>query len=417
VFWFMSCAYRSFFGSTKAQLGALAAAFGPQVMASSSQERVDSLLCELEDILREERAQGRPVKSLSDFLELIRRAAAEVPAEPAETKVLKSHHGRFWIAKPDGRLDADSQKPNGDWEKFQVLPSPLGDDQVVIKTFHGRYVRATSDGRLLADSRDPKGEAEQFEILSLVGGRANIQTCEGRYVIALPDGSLRADSSNPTGDWEEFEIIAMDRDCVCDRENLFKYLDELSAAERRFDRLTHTVHEWTLGGVVRLKHHGCVLTEGGGQRFLKFDFGRWGVGWSLLDKFPENPKGTCLVEEFEIAGDPQRVKQYLSSRKAFSWLGNNCSTFSRGLMLEFCAAKESWCSEIWPEWSHCLASPPLKMPCSRNSSKGTAATGATEPPQPQTRAEPLGSSSSSVPGLIWCLPERSFVARDMELSM
>jgi len=159
-----------------------------------------------------------------------------------------------------------------------------------------------------------------------------------------------------------FGMVTKSKDFICDRDRLFGYLDDLASQGLYFNALTYVVNQWSLGGVVRLKHHGCILAEVSGGRFLKFDFGRWGVGWTLSDTYPEHPKGTFHVETYEIDGDPLRVKHYLVGVEPFSWMGNNCSTFSKGIIQELRPTEIDNGFDPWPTWSHCVANPPVKVP-------------------------------------------------------
>eukprot|EP00928_Gymnodinium_smaydae_P088397 TRINITY_DN72492_c0_g1_i1.p1 TRINITY_DN72492_c0_g1~~TRINITY_DN72492_c0_g1_i1.p1 ORF type:complete len:379 (+),score=32.69 TRINITY_DN72492_c0_g1_i1:58-1194(+) len=323
------------------------------------QTRLDSFLCELEDTLKEDRKNGKPIDSLWSFVEVVQRAANR--ATVGESKVLRTTHGKYVIAMPDGTIRADSHNPNGDWEKIIVVPT-VGEN-VALRTSHGKYLTATADGRLLATSFDPFEEYGQFEFVASEGkDMFNIRTCHDKYLIAMPDGSVNAGSDNPEGTWERFEVFNLARDYICDRERLFAYLDGVISKGSYFESLTYVVNQWSLGGVICLKHHCCILAEAGGTCFLKFDFGRWGVGWSLSNSYPAHPKNTCLVETYNTRGSAQKVKRYLDTVQPFSWTANNCSSFSRGIIRELCAIDDAQSIDLWPTWTHCVANPPLKVP-------------------------------------------------------
>ncbi|CAK0838175.1 unnamed protein product [Prorocentrum cordatum] len=77
-------------------------------------------------------------------------------------------------------------------------------------------------------------------------------------------------------------------------------------------------------------------------------------------------------ETFEIQASPDTIKQYLLDAKDtdFSWLSNNCSSFSAGLMRELLVTKPSKLPDLWPTWSRCLATPPVKVPGSGRGRRG-----------------------------------------------
>jgi hypothetical protein len=194
----------------------------------------------------------------------------------------------------------------------------------------------------------------------------------------MSDGFLRADSTNPDGTWEQFEIDTLEKDMILNRKELFEFLDQLSRDGKKFTSLTYAVNEWSMGGVVRLKHHSIILTEG--DHHLKFDFGRWGIGWSLSHFFPVLPKGTCKQDRFDIQADPEVIKRYCLDVKEFSWLTNNCSSFSEGLMQELKVSEPSSLLDMWPTWSRCVAG--VKVPTRRppQTAAADAPPAAPEPP-------------------------------------
>lgn len=320
---------------------------------------IDNFISQLEDVLAEDKQQGRLVQSLTGFADVVSRAAFRTRSDGLN--VLRGHNGKYVVALPDGTIKADSNNPNGDWEQFEYFPV-AGAETVVIRNHHKKYLIAFPDGTLRADSTNPYGYWEQFELIPTRDNQVAIRSHHGQYLISLPDGCLQASSDNPDNDWEQFEVIHFRTSNIKDQDALFRYFDELSAKGGEFGTLTYVVNDWTLGGVVKMRHHACILSEAGGKRHLKFDFGRWGVGWSLTAAYPEHPKGTFHVEAVAIKATPQKVKRYLTKVHPFSWTGNNCSTFARGLMQELNPSRSSLLPDPWPEWSHCLSFPPLKAP-------------------------------------------------------
>jgi len=232
---------------------------------------------------------------------------------------------------------------------------------VGVGDYTGGELSVMEDGSVRADAETADAEASRFELAPHSSGSgAVLGTFDGNYLIAMPDGFLRADSPNPDGTWERFEISDLTKDLILNRKELFEFFDQLSMDGEHFTSLIYVVNQWNLGGVVRLKHHSCILV--GGSRYLKFDFGRWGIGWTLSDEFPVLPKGTCLQEAFDIDAEPDLIKQYCLESKEFSWMSNNCSSFSSGLMRVLQVTKPSKLPDPWPTWSHCVATPPVKVP-------------------------------------------------------
>jgi hypothetical protein len=347
---------------------------------------LDNLISRVEDILDEDKKQGRLVQNFSGFWDVLGRAASR---SDSTQRRIRGHNGKYAVALPDGSIKADSNNPEGDWEQFEFFPADEG--RVVIRTCHKRYLIAYPDGSLRADSGNSNGEWEQFEVIPSRDQTFTIRSHHEQYFISLPDGYLKACSDNPDNDWEQFELVDVNRGQIKDRDALFAYFDDLSARNGHFCRLTYVINSWTLGGVVRMKHHACILSEDGERpRHLKFDFGRWGIGWTLTELFPEDPKNMISKDVFELGdGDPQVVKNYCSEVQTFSWTRNNCSTFVHGLAEKFKLRESQSVLDPWPQWSHCVAFPPLKTP-----GQNPAVT-VQEPGSPSSSASPTASASVS----------------------
>lgn len=116
-----------------------------------------------------------------------------------------------------------------------------------------------------------------------------------------------------------------------DLSRLLEYLDVMKKRGVRFIEATYVVNAWTLGGIIPLKHHGFILkTED--DDYLTLDFTRRGILWDTFDEYPELPDGTMYAKTHEVNVDPAHVKFYCQTTKPFSWPGNDCSHWARGLL-------------------------------------------------------------------------------------
>jgi len=106
------------------------------------------------------------------------------------------------------------------------------------------------------------------------------------------------------------------------------------------------VNDWTLGGVIPLQHHGFVLKTAG-KGYLSLDFCRRGIDWEASEEPPELPDGTCLVKRFRVNADPSVLEDYCAETEPFSWFGNNCKTWSHGMM-EALTLDDDACEEDCP---------------------------------------------------------------------
>lgn len=114
---------------------------------------------------------------------------------------------------------------------------------------------------------------------------------------------------------------------------LLAFLDGCSRQHATITEVVYCANTWDIGGVIKLQHHGLVLTVRG-QGYLTFDFGRHGLTWMLCDVFPGSPEGTFLVRGFDVQIDPAVVRDYCAKTKPFRWVGNNCESWSKGLLTE-----------------------------------------------------------------------------------
>lgn len=122
------------------------------------------------------------------------------PEPPMSTLTLRSAHGFYVCAEPDGRLVAN-REAIGPWETFELENG--GDGWTGLKSAHGRYVCAEGGGgsTLVAD-RVSFGPWERFTIRRVDGGVA-LETWNGHFVCAELDGRMVADRTG-IGPWEIF---------------------------------------------------------------------------------------------------------------------------------------------------------------------------------------------------------------------
>merc|ERR1711998_525536 len=109
------------------------------------------------------------------------------------------------------------------------------------------------------------------------------------------------------------------------------FLDGCSQQRATITEVVYCANTFNIGGVIELQHHGLVLAVCG-QGYLTLDFGRHGLTWMLCDVFPGSPEGTFLVKSFEVQADPAVVRDYCATTKPFLWVGNNCESWSKGLL-------------------------------------------------------------------------------------
>lgn len=116
-----------------------------------------------------------------------------------------------------------------------------------------------------------------------------------------------------------------------DLNGLLQYLEDMRERHSRFLEVTYVVNCWLLGGVIPLKHHGFILRRED-DSYLTLDFTRRGILWETFSEFPGLPDGTMYAQTHPCSVDPAQVKFYCHTTKPFSWPGNDCSHWARGLL-------------------------------------------------------------------------------------
>jgi hypothetical protein len=102
------------------------------------------------------------------------------------------------------RSCVDTQGSIGDWEQFEIKKHD--NNKVALKSHHGTYISASPDGDVFRIKRDPSAW-ELFEFVYGGGGMA-IKTHHGTYLHADPNGMIKTVPN--WSSWETFEIIQKD---------------------------------------------------------------------------------------------------------------------------------------------------------------------------------------------------------------
>lgn len=135
----------------------------------------------------------------------------EIIPQPGEQWALKSAHGLYMSAKPDGSAQRCSRTigPN---ELFIIRPVLGG--YVVKSSATGKCIAAHADGSITCD-RDPVLGTKEIvvEILPVFEFRGNHQAFKlnGKFLSCEPDGSLTW-NSDVSDQWEDFFVELEDID-------------------------------------------------------------------------------------------------------------------------------------------------------------------------------------------------------------
>ena len=129
------------------------------------------------------------------------------------TVSLRSVHGKYLSAQPDGRAEWNREVAS-DWEYFQVEQRHNG--KIALKGAHGMYVSAQPDGSVQINRREaPPGGWEEFTVethfIQPVGRGGYdvvcLKSCHGKYLSAQQDGTAQWNRDHaPRGGWEDFRI-------------------------------------------------------------------------------------------------------------------------------------------------------------------------------------------------------------------
>ena len=122
------------------------------------------------------------------------------------TVSLRSVHGKFLSAQPDGRAEWNRDVAL-DWELFNVEPRTGG--KITLKGIHGMYVSAQPDGTVQINRRAaPPGGWEEFTVEERGNNVICLKSCHGKYLSAQQDGTAQWNRDHaPTGGWEDIQIV------------------------------------------------------------------------------------------------------------------------------------------------------------------------------------------------------------------
>ena len=137
--------------------------------------------------------------------------SVETPSiDNAEGKIaLKSVHGKYLSAQPDGRAEWNRDIAN-EWEYFHMEKRQGG--KITLRGVHGMYVSAQPDGgvQINRQAAPPTGW-EEFTVEDRGNNVICLKSVHGKYLSAQMDGTAQWNrDSAPKGGWEEFQIVHPD---------------------------------------------------------------------------------------------------------------------------------------------------------------------------------------------------------------
>ena len=126
---------------------------------------------------------------------------------------LKSVHGKYLSAQPDGRAEWNRTVAN-DWEFFEL--GERDGRKITLRSTHGKYVSAQPDGTVQIN-RDhaPPGGWEEFTVETRPGSTPgdahdflHLKSVHGKYLSAQPDGTAQWNRDHaPPGGWEDIQFV------------------------------------------------------------------------------------------------------------------------------------------------------------------------------------------------------------------
>ncbi len=126
---------------------------------------------------------------------------------------LKSVHGKFLSAQPDGRAEWNRVIAS-DWEFFEL--GERDGRKITLRSTHGKYVSAQPDGSVQIN-RDhaPPGGWEEFTVETRPGSTPgdahdflHLKSVHGKYLSAQADGTVQWNRDHaPPGGWEDIQFV------------------------------------------------------------------------------------------------------------------------------------------------------------------------------------------------------------------
>jgi len=134
--------------------------------------------------------------------------SVETPSfDIAEEKIaLKSVHGKYLSAQPDGRAEWNRDIAS-EWEYFHLEKRQGG--KITLKGAHGMYVSAQADGKVQINRQAaPPTGWEEFTVEDRGDNVICLLSVHGKYLSAQMDGTAQWNRDNaPKGGWEEFQVV------------------------------------------------------------------------------------------------------------------------------------------------------------------------------------------------------------------
>ncbi len=121
------------------------------------------------------------------------------------TVSLRSVHGKYLSAQPDGRAEWNRDHAST-WEHFHVENRG---DKIALKGAHGMYVSAQPDGSVQINRREaPPGGWEEFTVEDRGNDIVCLKSFHGKYLSAQQNGTAQWNRDHaPRGGWEDIQFV------------------------------------------------------------------------------------------------------------------------------------------------------------------------------------------------------------------
>ena len=122
------------------------------------------------------------------------------------TVSLRSVHGKYLSAQPDGRAEWNRDVVSN-WEYFLVEQRHNG--KIALKGAHGMYVSAQPDGSVEINRREaPPGGWEEFTFEDRGNNVICLKSSHGKYLSAQQNGTAQWNRDHaPRGGWEDIQFM------------------------------------------------------------------------------------------------------------------------------------------------------------------------------------------------------------------
>ena len=129
-----------------------------------------------------------------------------ITASMQGTVSLRSLHGKFLSAQPDGRAEWNRDVAS-EWEYFYLEKRQGG--KITLKGAHGMYVSAQPDGSVQINRKAaPQGGWEEFTVEDRGNSFVCLKSCHGKYLSAQQDGTAQWNRDYaPPGGWEDIQFV------------------------------------------------------------------------------------------------------------------------------------------------------------------------------------------------------------------